>query len=198
MDAVTLDLCMHSFCKTCALDYVKKNRKCPEPGCKVVEIKDKRFLNRLKLDLTLQSIVYKLVPGLYEREMDRRRKFYSSKTLQREKREMFGDIPPSKTIKPHDLITVCITWNRDCQEDSISTYLHCRADSTILILRKLITSKFGLDRPIKIYYGTSEIYSDLTTLMDVAVTFDWAPESKILSLSFNEVDGVHKFRIMKE
>lgn len=166
-----------------------KDRPCC-PECNL-EIKDKRFLNRLKTDVTLQNIVYKLVPGLYEREMARRRKFYAQRPspTTRYKSEMFGDIPPSKMIRPDDMLNVGIIWLKDCLDEPIKTYLHCRADSTILVLKKLLTAKFGLDRPIKIYYGNSEIIFDwLTTLTDVAATFNWAPANKILDLSFKEVE----------
>lgn len=185
IDAATLDLCMHSFCRPCAVKYIREKPRCPECN---LEIKDKRSLNRLKLDFTLQNIVYKLVPGLYEKEMARRRKFYATRpsTTARYKSEMFGDIPPSKTIKPDDMLNVSITWSRDSPEEQIKTYLHCRADSTMLVLRKLIVGKFGLERPIKIYYGNSEIFFDLTTLMDVAATYNWAPENKVMNLCFKE------------
>lgn len=185
IDAATLDLCMHSFCRPCAVKYIREKPRCPECN---LEIKDKRFLNRLKTDVTIQNIVYKLVPGLYEKEMARRRKFYAARpsATPRYKSEMFGDIPPSKTIKPDDMLNVSITWNNDCPEEPIKTYLHCRADSTILVLRKLIIGKFGLERPIKIYYGNSEIFFDLTTLMDVAATYNWSPENKVMNLSFKE------------
>jgi len=184
IDAVTIDLCMHSFCRPCAIRYIREKPKCPECN---LEIKDKRFLNRLKTDSILQSIVYKLVPGLYENEMARRRIFYAARPspTHRYKSEMFGDVPPSKTIKPEDKLNVSLTWLKD---NPITTYLLCRADSTILLLKKLIIAKFGLEGPIKIYYGGAEIFYDLTALLDVAVLFNWLPESRILSLSFREHD----------
>lgn len=177
---------MHSFCRPCAVKFIREKLRCPECN---LEIKDKRFLNRLKTDVTLQNIVYKLVPGLYEKEMARRRKFYAARPTQppRYKSEMFGDIPPSKTIKPDDMLNISIAWAKNGIDDEvIRTYLLCRADSTILVLKKLIVRKFGLEGPIKIYYASSEIFFDLTTLMDVAATFNWSPENKVMSLSFRE------------
>ncbi|KAG8236127.1 hypothetical protein J437_LFUL001614 [Ladona fulva] len=46
------------------------------PICDVQIHKAKPFLN-IKPDKTLQDIVYKLVPGLFQAEMRRRREFYS-------------------------------------------------------------------------------------------------------------------------
>lgn len=189
IDAATIDLCMHSFCRPCAVKHIREKPRCPECN---VEIKDKRFLNRLKTDVTMQNIVYKLVPGLYEKEMARRRKFYAARptATPRYKSEMFGDIPPSKTIKADDMLNVCLNWIRNSNDDPhIKTYLHCRADSTMLVLKKLIVGKFGLELPVRIYYGNSEIFFDMTTLMDVAAAFNWASENKLLNLSFKEVNN---------
>lgn len=187
IDATTLDLCMHTFCKPCVVKHLKDHLSCPE--CHM-EIKDKRYLNRLKPDTTIQNIVYKLVPGLYEKEMARRRRFYSDRpsSTPRYKSEMFGDIPPSKTIRPDDMLNVGLTW-LNFHEEIIRTYFYLRADSTMQVLKKLIIGKFGLDMPIKFYYGNSEVFFDLTTLKDIAATYNWDPESKILNLSFKEVEN---------
>lgn len=134
----------------------------------------------------MQNIVYKLVPGLYEKEMARRRKFYQARPspTTRYPSEMFGDIPPSKTIKPDDMLNVCL--NFITENDPLKLHLHCRADSTMLLLKKLILAKFGLEGTVRIYHGNSEIFFNLTTLMDVAATFNWKPEEKILNLNIKE------------
>ena len=117
IDATTLDLCMHSFCRPCAIKFIRDKPKCPECN---LEIKDKRFLNRLKTDTTLQNIVYKLVPGLYEREMEKRRQFYNARPspTPRYRSEMFGDIPPAKIIKPDQCYSVFM-W-----VDTVATYYY--------------------------------------------------------------------------
>lgn len=202
IDAVTLDICMHTFCRKCAILHIRGNidqnnrpkleseeaekPRCPECN---IEIREKRFLNRLKSDILTQSLVYKFVPGLYEREMARRREFYANDQKKREKHEMFGDIPPSKTIEPDDLLPVTFTLKKDeNQVKQVKRYFHCRADSTMLVLKKLVISKFRLKPPIKIYYKHLEIFFDQTTLMDVAALFEWNPkaEDAILSLIFRE------------
>ncbi|XP_014211041.1 polycomb group protein Psc-like [Copidosoma floridanum] len=72
IDATTVVECLHSFCRSCILKHLTKNAQCPV--CK-------HLLNtakpNIKADKTLQDIVYKLVPGLYHKEMRRRREFYS-------------------------------------------------------------------------------------------------------------------------
>ena len=214
IDAVTIDLCMHSFCRPCAITNLKEQQEqqqkqlqlhqqdhdnhpdtdtqldqkpqqesppleCPE--CKTA-IKDKRFLNRLKLDTTLQSIVYKLVPNLYEKEMHRRRKFYASKkdSIQRQKQEMFGDIPPWKTIKDDQRLNVVLK----CMKGNTEVYkraLCCPASFSTEGIKKLLRTKFSFGPKIKIYYESSD--ASLMTLKEVAATYKWSPQEKIMHLT---------------
>ena len=66
-----------SVCKTCIVNHVQagtpQSTKCPV--CEVV-IHKTRPLGSMRLDKTLQDIVFKLVPGLYEKEVERRRTFH--------------------------------------------------------------------------------------------------------------------------
>ena len=79
-----------SVCKTCIVNHVQagtpQSTKCPV--CEVV-IHKTRPLASMRLDKTLQDIVFKLVPGLYEKEVERRRAFH-------EKRKCYAivQIPP--------------------------------------------------------------------------------------------------------
>ncbi|XP_032683107.1 mucin-5AC-like isoform X2 [Odontomachus brunneus] len=71
VDATTVVECLHSFCRSCILKHLNEAPYCP--SCK-------NALNmrkpHIKSDKTLQDIVYKLVPGLYHKEMRKRREFY--------------------------------------------------------------------------------------------------------------------------
>ncbi|XP_042243282.1 flocculation protein FLO11-like isoform X2 [Homarus americanus] len=74
VDATTIVECLHSFCKTCIVRYLESSKFCPI--CDVQVHKTKPLLS-IRPDKTLQDIVYKLVPGLYQNEMCKRRDFYS-------------------------------------------------------------------------------------------------------------------------
>ncbi|XP_025074875.1 uncharacterized protein LOC105430144 [Pogonomyrmex barbatus] len=71
IDATTVVECLHSFCRSCILKYLNTAAHCP--SCKHAINKAKP---NIKADKTLQEIVYKLVPGLYHREMLKRKEFY--------------------------------------------------------------------------------------------------------------------------
>lgn len=73
IDATTVDECMDSFCKSCIVTHLSTRNDCPKCG---ILIHKTNPLGAIKLDKTLQDIVYKLVPGLYDKEMKRRRDFY--------------------------------------------------------------------------------------------------------------------------
>ena len=83
-----------TVCKTCIVNHVQagtpQSTKCPV--CEVV-IHKTRPLASMRLDKTLQDIVFKLVPGLYEKEVERRRAFH-------EKRKCYANvqIPPFCTF----------------------------------------------------------------------------------------------------
>ncbi|KAL5006295.1 hypothetical protein ScPMuIL_015101 [Solemya velum] len=76
IDATTIVECLHSFCRTCVVRYLDTSKYCPI--CDVLVHKTKPLLN-IRLDHTLQDLVYKLVPGLFKEEMKRRREFYKDK-----------------------------------------------------------------------------------------------------------------------
>lgn len=55
-----------SVCKSCIVKYLEKNKYCPE--CDVQVHKTKPLLN-IRPDKTLQDVVYKLVPRLFQSEI---------------------------------------------------------------------------------------------------------------------------------
>lgn len=73
IDATTVDECMDSFCKSCIIKYLRTHSNCPKCG---TLIHGTNPLGAIRSDKVLQDIVYKLVPGLYDDEMKRRRDFY--------------------------------------------------------------------------------------------------------------------------
>ncbi|XP_051176388.1 protein suppressor 2 of zeste-like isoform X2 [Leptopilina boulardi] len=71
IDATTVVECLHSFCRSCILKHLRSKAQCP--SC--LHLLNKAKPN-IKADKALQDIVYKLVPGLYHKEMRKRREFY--------------------------------------------------------------------------------------------------------------------------
>lgn len=76
IDASTLAECLHSFCRSCIIKHLDTHKTCPL--CEAL-IHKTRPQHAVRPDKALQGIVYKLVPGLYHREMQRRQEFYDGK-----------------------------------------------------------------------------------------------------------------------
>lgn len=75
IDATSLVDCLHVFCRACILRYFE-NFKLGCPTCNVVY--KKKNNSCFRPDPIVQSLVYKLVPGLYSKEVQRREDFYRS------------------------------------------------------------------------------------------------------------------------
>ncbi|KAJ8956269.1 hypothetical protein NQ318_015005 [Aromia moschata] len=75
IDATTLVDCLHVFCRACILRHFE-NSKTGCPTCNTVCKKKSQAYFRP--DPQVQSLVYKLVPSLYAKEMQRREDFYRS------------------------------------------------------------------------------------------------------------------------
>ncbi|XP_053212947.1 polycomb complex protein BMI-1-like [Panonychus citri] len=72
IDATTITECLHTFCKTCIVKWLKEHQVCP--------ICEAQIQKNIRSDPSLQDIVYKIVPGLFTDEMRRRREFYKTVT----------------------------------------------------------------------------------------------------------------------
>ncbi|XP_048756041.2 polycomb group protein Psc-like [Ostrea edulis] len=197
IDATTIVECLHSFCKTCIVRYLESSKFCPI--CDVQVHKTKPFTN-IRLDHTLQDLVYKLVPGLFQNEMKRRRDFYRDQGLDvdsmwddPDRPEYYtdddGEIQRERVIfaedeqislalqlspdgKPPRIPSKC-TGTKD-KEAEDCRYLLCPAAVTIGLLKKFIRLKFSLNDRYQIdIYHTDEVLSDSYTLVDIAYIYMW-------------------------
>ncbi|XP_018570886.1 polycomb group protein Psc-like [Anoplophora glabripennis] len=75
VDATTLVDCLHVFCRACILRHFE-NSKTGCPTCNTMY--KKKSQTCFRPDPQIQTLVYKLVPALYAKEMQRREDFYRS------------------------------------------------------------------------------------------------------------------------
>nr|CAI5818140.1 unnamed protein product [Callosobruchus analis] len=105
VDATTIIECLHSFCRSCIVKYLEKNRYCPV--CDVLVHKTKPLLN-IRPDKTIQDMVYKLVPRLFQNEMQRRREFYENRPESKPSTlEQCSEAAYQYLLTPEE--TVCLT-----------------------------------------------------------------------------------------
>ncbi|CAF0917442.1 unnamed protein product [Brachionus calyciflorus] len=193
IDSYTINECLHSFCKSCIIKYIKRKECCPT--CKINIIKD-RMSNYLKRDVNLQCIVYKIVPELFKKEMKRRREFYTKhpkalKFLKKKKlmdKETIGELEDdifllneytdiSLSIEYSDtgLAEICESARyKELDPPSPKTYLQCSASLSIELLKKFLSIKFDLKtvKNLDIMYDDKPLNKELT-LLDVSYIYAW-------------------------
>ncbi|GAA6078946.1 polycomb group RING finger protein 5-A isoform X1, partial [Tachysurus ichikawai] len=65
--------CLHTFCKSCIVQHFEESNECPECG---IQVHETNPLEMLRLDKTLEEIIFKLVPGLREKEEQQEMDFW--------------------------------------------------------------------------------------------------------------------------
>ncbi|XP_075991773.1 uncharacterized protein LOC142987106 [Anticarsia gemmatalis] len=189
IDATTIVECLHSFCRSCIIKHLQAKSYCP-----VCEMMINSAKPNIKLDKALQDIVYKLVPGLFQKEMERRQQFYASRpgpaaTATPEQR---GEDTERIIFSPEDVISFSLEYCDVTDTDSISSkssdsnepqpastttrrYLQCPAVVNINHLKKFLSMKFDIDSTqfaIDILYKRVPL-PDYYTLMDIAYIYNW-------------------------
>nr|SMS16187.1 Polycomb group protein: Posterior sex combs [Drosophila subobscura] len=181
INATTIVECLHSFCHSCLINHLRKERFCPR--CEMVINSAKP---NIKSDTTLQAIVYKLVPGLYERELMRKRAFYKDRPQEAALAtpEQRGDDTEHLIFGPTDNMSLSLEY---AELGELSTeseveflrprYLQCPAMCRVSHLKKFVYDKFDIDVQrfsIDIMYKVKTIVLlDYYTLMDIAYIYTW-------------------------
>lgn len=149
VDATTIVECLHSFCRSCIVKYLHNSFHCPV--CDVEVHKTKPLLH-IRPDRTLQEIVYKLVPGLYQGEVKLRENFEEKQRQENISEEEISTEHETKN-KQHIGMKdpVCITLEyyrrkRNWMEKQIfpTRYLRCPSAMTVTVLKKFLIMKFAI------------------------------------------------------
>ncbi|XP_022670538.1 uncharacterized protein LOC111254199 [Varroa destructor] len=161
VNAMTLIRCMHSFCKSCIHRHLDTSSACPTCQQRV-------FRSRMDLhmvaDNTLQSIVYKTVPGLFANEMRRRWDFY-------EQNEDSPDAIKDKEVRKVTSVALRqIFTEQDCislvlehrQEQAggpkfLNMYLNCRANVPVWVIIKFVRNKFSPPASLAIHLHLEKV-----------------------------------------
>lgn len=189
IDATTIVECLHSFCRSCIIKHLQVKSYCP-----VCEMMINSAKPNIKLDKALQDIVYKLVPGLFQKEMERRQTFYASRPgpAASATPEQRGEDTERIIFSPEDVISFSLEYADITDSDSISSkssdsnepqptsgvqrrYLQCPAVVNISHLKKFLSMKFDIDSTqfaIDILYKRVPL-PDYYTLMDIAYIYNW-------------------------
>ncbi|XP_037089296.1 polycomb complex protein BMI-1-like [Pollicipes pollicipes] len=184
IDATTIVECLHTFCRSCILRHLEASIYCPALTCDVMIHRTKGAVS-LRPDTTLQSIVYKTVPGLYRDEMGRRQQFY------RDKPGADPDLTPimkgaqeeasSRFYAPDDTIDVRIQYASHSVEEVVPVrYLRCPAGLPLAVLKKFLYQKYRFtdNLQMELIHGRKVLPLDVT-LLDVAYIVNWSRKSAL-------------------
>nr|XP_037268335.1 polycomb group protein Psc-like [Rhipicephalus microplus] len=203
VDATTLIECLHSFCKVCIVQFLNTSLLCPICDVPVHQTKPHQSI---RLDRTLQNIVYKVVPGLYQKEMKKRRDYYEKHPEHvagvscPEDRGIVDD--SSRLIfSPDDTISLSLEYcgplgkkeetpsgeknegkptnpGKETEGGVPRRFLNCPAAFTINHLQKFIRMKYSVapQYQVDIIY-MDEVLSQEFALMDVAYIYAWKRDS---------------------
>jgi len=167
IDATAITECLHTFCRSCIVKYLKDKSTCPT--CKLL-ISQSCVLNFIRQDRTKQDLVYKLIPGLKEKEALTELKFYEDLGLPVPERTTpeievceaveckTEDSNPEKeepTTSPdiqmhEEHIALCLEYDRPKDpkrklKPLKRKYLKCSSYATVGHIKKFISGKLNLE-----------------------------------------------------
>ncbi|XP_031563043.1 polycomb group RING finger protein 3-like [Actinia tenebrosa] len=168
IDATTIVECLHTFCRSCLVKHLRECNFCP--SCKIV-LHQSHPMNYISTDRTLQDIVYKLVPDLQEREIQRQKEFEVAMFMYRTgeqqnihnnsqknisspkpKVETYADTSTSKEDyhRNDEQTAICMECYRSSNGKYLlkpltRKYLKLSSQATVQHLKKFIAKKLALD-----------------------------------------------------
>ncbi|XP_036816761.1 polycomb group RING finger protein 5-B [Oncorhynchus mykiss] len=156
----TVTECLHTFCKSCIIQHFEDSNDCPKCG---IQVHETNPLEMLRLDNTLEEIIFKLVPGLREKEGQQEIDFWRKN---KSKENSQGDGLGSKKLGLSDedgdeddqdyhrsdpQIAICL----DCLHNNgyaadntvkclMKKFIHCSSRVTVGTIKKFLSLKLKL------------------------------------------------------
>ncbi|KAM7344787.1 suppressor of zeste 2 isoform 1-T3 [Cochliomyia hominivorax] len=182
INPTTIDVCTHTYCRSCIARHLAVECYCPQCGKAIT-------ITNLQADNILRSIIYKLVPGLYQKERERLVQFVKNTKNEGKligaTEESLSELLESDDdlFSPTDPISLSLEFHpllaEQCPEGSVPPvrYLQCPASVKVQHLKRFLCSKFEID-PNNRMVGIDIIYEDEIlpsdfTLMDVGYCYKW-------------------------
>ncbi|KAG8552337.1 hypothetical protein GDO81_004481 [Engystomops pustulosus] len=154
----TVTECLHTFCKSCIVQHFEESNDCPKCG---IQVHETNPIEMLRLDNTLEEIIFKLVPGLREGEQQRESEFWKRKRPQ----ENGEDGLPNKRLKDDEeetdgnkdyhrsdpQIAICLDCLRNNGQSGenvvkglMKKFIRCSTRITVGTIKKFLSLKLKL------------------------------------------------------
>ncbi|XP_077586079.1 polycomb group RING finger protein 5-B isoform X2 [Stigmatopora nigra] len=149
--------CLHTFCKSCIVQHFEESNDCPKCG---IQVHETNPLEMLRLDNTLEEIIFKLVPGLREQEEGRELDFFRENRRHRD--PPAGDAARAAGLpvgeggagadrdhhRSDPQIAVCLDCLREAGEadvtDLMKKFIRCSSRVTVGTIKKFLSLKLKL------------------------------------------------------
>ncbi|XP_077115069.1 polycomb group RING finger protein 5 isoform X1 [Ranitomeya variabilis] len=155
----TVTECLHTFCKSCIVQHFEESNDCPKCG---IQVHETNPLEMLRLDNTLEEIIFKLVPGLREGEQQQESDFWKRK---RPLENGEDGLPSNKRFKDEDeendenkdyhrsdpQIAICLDCMRNNGQSAdgivkglMKKFIRCSTRITVGTIKKFLSLKLKL------------------------------------------------------
>ncbi|XP_028419146.1 polycomb complex protein BMI-1-like [Dendronephthya gigantea] len=188
IDACTIVECLHSFCKSCIVRFLDTSYNCPV--CHTEVHKTKPLVN-VRPDPTLQDIVYKMVPNLYDNERLNRKSFQASLAEGEEGRNVDG---VANIADNSDAVYVTLDHHQRNvlkvnQKKVLPTrYLRCSKHVPIRVLKKLIQMKFQVKKTYSVEISRcDEVLSENLSLQEISRIYGLHGKTGPIDLKFDVI-----------
>ncbi|XP_006826060.1 polycomb group RING finger protein 1-like [Saccoglossus kowalevskii] len=186
IDATTVTECLHTFCKSCIVKYLQTSKCCPMCNIKIHETQP---LINLKADRTMQDIVFKLVPNLYENEEDRKREFYKSRGLDKVQNQvqtsLSGRLDPTAShfYRNDEQLSMCLERHSSLIVDDHEgksylkplhrKYLRCSVRTCVSHIRKLLVKKLAIPKRLEVQVLCNDVVLPKNATMKYVWLSQW-------------------------
>lgn len=167
IDATTISECLHSFCKSCIIHFIKTiDHKCPTCNNSLDDLK-----SCIQFDSSLQRLIYRLVPDLLKKELERREVFAQKEnyvehlkknsivniklfnTQNDEYFNMINKLNSKENLEessPRRAINMINALNNNRKKEVKIKYIQCVAQTPMRILIKLLRNKYSIPYNFKV------------------------------------------------
>ncbi|XP_067858586.1 polycomb group RING finger protein 5-B isoform X3 [Heptranchias perlo] len=136
----TVTECLHTFCKSCIVQHFEDTNDCPKCG---IQVHETNPLEMLRLDNTLEEIIFKLVPGLKENDQGPKAK--------KAKIEEEEDQEDQDYHRSDPQIAICLDCLRNNGQSGDNTvkglmkkFIRCSTRVTVGTIKKFLSLKLKL------------------------------------------------------
>uniref|UniRef100_A0A3B4EVD1 Polycomb group ring finger 5 n=1 Tax=Pundamilia nyererei TaxID=303518 RepID=A0A3B4EVD1_9CICH len=159
----TVTECLHTFCKSCIVQHFEESNDCPKCG---IQVHETNPLEMLRLDNTLEEIIFKLVPGLREKEEQQELEFWRKNQPKENGQGDAGDGGGNEADGAGDddyhrsdpQIAICLDCLRNTGPSGESTvtdlmkrFIRCSSRVTVGTIKKFLSLKLKLPSSYEVW-----------------------------------------------